>query len=307
MAYTIDQSWSYTDPAADVAAGINCVSMYLSYDPSKNATLPKIQAYHNAGIDVLLNWEAGAGDALLGAARGLAHGQEAVRQALMLGAPAHASPPIGIYFSDDTDSTEPQVDAYYRAASQVVRAAGFRVGAYGGADVVVNLMRLGVTDLAWVANASSWNHGVSDAGANLHQLLAHPIHVAGTPDSGFDVNTELTQDFGQWYSHQGVIDLQSDERVWLKAAFDEIDFIFKVITGDANANSKPNFLTDIHNAWGLAASRFDALNKAIQNLVVPTVTTDPVALAKALAPLLTAEEAKAVVDELARRVTPTHP
>lgn len=162
----IDQSWGFADPKQAAAAGVKVVSMYLSNDPSKNATHAKVTAYHAAGIGVLLNWESQAGAPLSGAGQGAADGAEAVRQAQALGAPDGTI----IYFSCDTDTQPgqyPSIDAYYRAAGHPVRAAGYGVGCYGEADLVHHLSAAGLTDAEWQTIA--WSGGRLDPAADFYQ------------------------------------------------------------------------------------------------------------------------------------------
>lgn len=194
MGWMIDQSWGYVDPQAARAAGVDIVSMYLSYDPTKNATRAKIDAYHAAGISVLLNWEASAGDALRGASVGAQHATEACRQAAALGAP----PGVGIVYSCDTDATPDRVLPYYTAVSQITRANGYRPGAYGGAAILEPLSAAHLIDIVWHANAVSWDHGLAAPSAQIDQRLDHPIHIAGSADSSFDANVVVRPIPGLW-------------------------------------------------------------------------------------------------------------
>jgi hypothetical protein len=162
-----DQSWGYVDPATAAKAGYKAVSMYLSNDPSKNATSAHINAYHKHGIGVLLNWESQAGAPVKGASQGTADATEAVDQARKLKAPAGTV----IYFSCDQDVSEAQISgpvaAYYKAAGKVVHAAGYGLGCYGEADLVHYLAAHKITDAEWQTLA--WSGGRLDPAADFYQ------------------------------------------------------------------------------------------------------------------------------------------
>lgn len=169
-----DQSWGYADPAEAAKAGRDVVSMYLSWDPSKNATAAKVKAYHQHGIGVILNWESQAGAPLAGGAKGKTDALEAVRQAKALIAEV-GYPPGGrlcLYFSCDRDVDKAQyvmIDAYYRQARVVCHAAGFDVGVYGEADLVTHLAAENITDAEWQTYA--WSRGVLSPDADFYQYL----------------------------------------------------------------------------------------------------------------------------------------
>lgn len=173
----IDQSWGQTDPKSALAAGVRLVSMYLSWDPSKNLTLARGLAYLRVGIGLLFNWESQAGAPLKGAAQGKADATEAVRLTkLLLGQFAAAgfkpNRRIIIYFSCDRDVTPAQyavIAAYYRAAKAVCAAAGFGIGVYGEAALVSYLHQQGITDAEWQTYA--WSGGVLSPDADFFQYL----------------------------------------------------------------------------------------------------------------------------------------
>jgi hypothetical protein len=176
----IDQSWGEASEAAvrtavRKAGGKFVVSMYLSWDQSKNMTVADILRYHRAGAGLLFNWEHHAGAPLLGAAQGRADATEAVRQAKALIKAAGLKPAnrITLYFSCDRDVTAAQirgpVAAYYKAAAAVCHAARFGAGCYGEADLVHYLAAHGITDAEWQTYA--WSRGVIDPAADFFQYL----------------------------------------------------------------------------------------------------------------------------------------
>ncbi len=165
----LDQAWSVTPPKTAKAAGVQVVSMYCSYDSSKDVTAGKVRAYWAVGIATLLNWEAQPGAPLNGAGQGRSDATEAVRQANALLRQLGYAPknrPV-LYFSCDTDANPSRVEAYYRAAQGVCHAGGFGVGVYGSARVVADLAKKGITDAEWQTYA--WSNGVLAPAADFYQ------------------------------------------------------------------------------------------------------------------------------------------
>lgn len=170
----LDQSWGFADPHAAKRAGIEVISMYLSWDTSKNITKSDVLAYHGVGIGVILNWESQAGAPLKGAAQGKSDAIEAVRLAKALIHAVGYKPAnrLIIYFSCDTDtrsSQYPQIEAYYRDAKTVCNAAGFGIGVYGEADLVQHLANKGITDAEWQTYA--WSGGRLSSVTDFYQYL----------------------------------------------------------------------------------------------------------------------------------------
>ena len=168
----LDQSWGTADPTAAKKAGIKVVSMYLSWDPSKNITAAKVKAYHNVGIASLINWESQAGAPLLGSAQGRKDATEAVRQLKQLIHDVGYAPHdrVVIYFSCDRDVSSSQlstIGSYYKAAGAICHAAGFGVGAYGEADLMDYLAKNKITDAEWQTYA--WSGGRTSAAADFMQ------------------------------------------------------------------------------------------------------------------------------------------
>lgn len=160
-----DYAWSHPSIAASKAAGITFVSRYLSYLPNgKVITHAEASSLLNAGIDVLLNWECDAKDALRGAAGGTADGKEANRQARALGYPAGAEL-ISSMDWDVTPAQKPTCLAYARAfAAQI---PSYRYDVYGGYWIVKYLFDNHAIFNAWQAYA--WSGGLWDPRATLRQ------------------------------------------------------------------------------------------------------------------------------------------
>lgn len=198
--YMLDCSWARHGWPAVKAAGFSTVSLYLSNDPSKNCKPKDVADLFAAGLTLLLNWESTAGRPLQGNGAGVQDGQRANAQADALGYPKTAA----IYYSCDTDPGQVVNQAiieYYRGLA----GSGRPIGVYGGAGLVKQLLAAGLVKFGWVANATSWDHGVSNAGAHLQQHY-HTRNQLSTPAgwglNDYDENLILQSNFGQWGAHE---------------------------------------------------------------------------------------------------------
>jgi hypothetical protein len=164
----LDYAWSKPSISAIKAGGYKFVLRYLSWLPNgKVITASEYGSLRAAGLDVALNWEFTADEALNGATTGSTSATEAVRQAQALGYPKGCT----IYFAIDFDQTAaqaPACNAYLRAARGVVHAAGYRMGVYGGVNAVGRALDAGVVDDAWQTFA--WSGGRWDNRAHLRQI-----------------------------------------------------------------------------------------------------------------------------------------
>ncbi|HMO30092.1 glycoside hydrolase domain-containing protein [Enterovirga sp.] len=64
-----------------------------------------------------------------------------------------------VYFGVDGpwgERERPLVRAYFREAAPAIRAAGYRIGIYGGGYMCRAMAEEGLADLCWLANARSW-------------------------------------------------------------------------------------------------------------------------------------------------------
>lgn len=194
----IDQSWGFADPVEAKRAGVQVVSMYLSHDPSKNASPAKIRAYHAQGIGVLLNWESAAGRPLLGSAAGREDAGSAVAQihALYTGVGYRPRSKLAIPFSCDRDTNPSQyaaIDGYYAATKAIVEPE-FVNGVYGEADVVEHLHAAGLTGMEWQTLA--WSNGRRSPEADFYQSSINDTLGGASVD--FDEVIHLTQ-IGAWW------------------------------------------------------------------------------------------------------------
>ena len=181
----LDYSWGRPRLGEVVAQGYRFVSRYLSYDQTgKNITPAERDQILAAGLELSLNWQwRGDWQEIRGGAPvGREHATEAVRQAKALGYPAGCT----IYYSIDFDAQEPglsgAVTDYIRAAAEVTRTAGYRMGAYGGYRTIQHLFDRGLIDDGWQTYA--WSGGQWDPRAALRQVKNN-VQIAG---AAVDIN-----------------------------------------------------------------------------------------------------------------------
>jgi hypothetical protein len=195
----IDQSWGFADPDAAKAAGVQAVMMYLSPDPSKNATPAKIKAYHKRGIGVWLGWESTADRALSGCAAGTYDARQSVAQMEALYKAVGYAPNnmIEIYFAVDFDtnpSQYPAIDAYLHCAEVVLHSNGYGNAVYGEYDLVEHTMGKNETDAAWQAYA--WSSGRISNKIAVYQYLNG--QTLGGASVDFDRIIDLAK-LGAWW------------------------------------------------------------------------------------------------------------
>lgn len=121
------------------------------------------------------------------------HARKAVAVAQALGMPAGCV----IWFTQDTDLQPAQYEralSYWDGADDIVRAAGYRVGAYGEATFIDLLIDRGKADLAWQAGADGWAQFGRSRHACLWQRVGSPVYAGVTCDP----NIILRDDCGWW-------------------------------------------------------------------------------------------------------------
>lgn len=186
----IDYSWGRPRPSRIAEAGYTFVCRYVSWSTTgKNLTRSEADALRAAGLDIVVNWEYSADEALDGYAKGASNAQEAVRQAAACGMPSDRP----IYFSVDFDATSGQqaaINSYFDGVASVIGRS--RVGAYGGYHVIKRLFDAGKITWGWQTYA--WSDGLWDSRAGLRQVQ-NGITVDG---ADCDKNEARKVDFGQW-------------------------------------------------------------------------------------------------------------
>src|SRR5215470_10542599 len=74
----VDYSWARPSPQGLVSAGYTFASRYVSFNTTgKNLTASEASALRAAGIDIVVNWEQNAQDALGGSSAGVRDATEA--------------------------------------------------------------------------------------------------------------------------------------------------------------------------------------------------------------------------------------
>lgn len=175
-AVALDFSFSRPSAAAIKLSGATVVDRYLSWLPnSKVINSVEYNYYLRNGIDVILNWEFTETDALRGSSGGVVDGTEAVRQAKLLGYPKGAT----INFSFDheyTSASRTAITKYAVAARDVVRRAGYRMGAYADYLVLTWLFGSFALDDGW--QTSAWSGGLWLQQAHQRQYR-YGVNVGG--------------------------------------------------------------------------------------------------------------------------------
>ncbi|MBO0867083.1 MAG: DUF1906 domain-containing protein [Micromonosporaceae bacterium] len=244
--YGLDYAWSKPSISAMRSGGYRFASRYLSWLPNgKVITASEYQSLRDAGIQVALNWEHTANEALQGAPTGQRSADEAVRQAHALGYPRGCT----IYFSIDFDQTASQANvcnAYLRAARDVLHAAGFRIGVYGGFNAVKRALDAQVVDDAWQTYA--WSGGRWDARASLRQIQ-NGITVGG---ADCDRNSRVGPTY--FAGEAGQAPATSDGPVDLLLEDDNVR-IELTKTGEGHVFSNPTRATG-RKTWLLLSSDF---------------------------------------------------
>jgi hypothetical protein len=160
MSIVIDEAWTKATPAQAKSWGAVAVGMYVSHDPSKNATVPLISSYAAAGIKSFLFFEDTAARALGGHPAGVADAAFALAQANALGMPpwapliATADFDVKDYspvLSDPAAKLGP-VGQYLKGWCDTIGEA--RTGVYGSyytctRAIAAGLARFAVQTIAW--------------------------------------------------------------------------------------------------------------------------------------------------------------
>lgn len=208
MAIAVDFAWTKPSVAQLHAWGAAAVGMYISRDPSKDATAKLVDEYAQAGVKVFLFFEDTAGAAARGHAQGLADAKLAKDKAAALGKPPWA-PVLAAVDFDIPDyaphSASPAaklgpVGEYFRAWNEVMGLE--ETGGYGGYWAITrltaaHLITAGVQTVAWSGgkvdtkdiacfqNGQMLDNGNVDVEVIEHQnLLTRLAWVPGEPAPG---------------------------------------------------------------------------------------------------------------------------
>lgn len=141
-----------------VDIGVKAVVRYLCPSTTaKRVTKQEVEAYHAAGIGVLLVWEHRATDALL--EDGSRFGLQAAMQAHDLGYPVDTP----IIIAVDTDITAKTLTRAVDYVHKFVQASGWKSHlVYGDTDIIDASVKWGLASGGWKANARAWSPRLSD-------------------------------------------------------------------------------------------------------------------------------------------------
>ena len=174
-------------PSTIKASGYTFVCQYLAGPGA--LTSSSAQAFIDAGIDVVCNWEMAQYAPLNGRPQGVTDAHNALSAATAAGMPAGRP----IYFSLDwavQSGDLPAIEAYFDGIASVIGRD--RTGAYGGYYAIQQLFNSGKITWGWQTYA--WSSGSWDSRAQLRQIQ-NGIQVGGT---AVDEDQAVADDFGQW-------------------------------------------------------------------------------------------------------------
>lgn len=213
--FGVDYAWGRPGAAALKKAGVRFACRYLSHDTTgKNLTPAEARQLSDAGIWVVVVWEATASRALAGQVAGAADARAAAVQAAACGMPDDRP----IYFAADWDASQAQqaaINAYLDGAASVLGKD--RTGLYGGYGPVKRALDGG--HCAWAWQTYAWSGGRWDSRAQLQQYSNdHTINGVG-----LDFDRATTDDFGQWKVGESPMALTADDIEKIRKAVWESD------------------------------------------------------------------------------------
>lgn len=187
--------------AMAVSRGYSFVARYYDLPGSKKMLLPvEARRVSDAGLRIFSVFEHAAGDALKGGLAGTANAAAALAQAAAVGQPRGST----ICFAVDTDPdmtkaiNKNMIHAYFNAVGSEL-AGKYRVGAYGGGEVLDYLLTNDLISVAWLAGAMGWR-GSKTFEASLRWHLKQGATVKGG-DLGIEYDPNVAVDLdkiGSW-------------------------------------------------------------------------------------------------------------
>lgn len=170
------------------ANNVKFVCRYLSANPGgwKELTHAEVKRYSDAGIGIVSNWET-HGRPNNSVSQGESDARHAWNEAKSLGMPTGRP----IYFSIDHDVNPGHMNNYAKGLRNVLGRS--RVGLYGPADLIRQLVNDGYIAWGWRTAATGWG-GSSTAKCQIVQ------YHNGVTRGGIDVDLDhgLVNDVGQW-------------------------------------------------------------------------------------------------------------
>jgi hypothetical protein len=207
------------------AVGIETVIRYYDWTdetlPGKTLTLQELGLIGKAGMSVAVIFQHNSDCLCTFMQRG--RGRRDARRALELARSYSQPSGSALYFgvdgvdaqfltllaATDLPSGEAQarkfvqryVRAYFQEVGSVLKASGYRVGAYGSGLVCTDLLEERLAELCWLANAKGWPGYESFAATNRWALKQHlPTRRADCFGREVDLNSgnAAIANFGQW-------------------------------------------------------------------------------------------------------------
>ncbi len=131
-----------------------------------------------------------------------ARGASDANRSLELAATNRQSKGSAIYFGVDGDWTASSqlaaIKTYFSKAGPLVRAGGFKVGAYGSGFICTELLKSALVDYCWLADAKGWT-GYASFYASGEWTMAQKVpQDCGGKNVGFDVVNASMRDLGQF-------------------------------------------------------------------------------------------------------------
>ena len=165
------------------AAGEQFVIHYYGGSIGKDLTHGSAVATSTLGMWVGAVYEAGGNEpTYFSSNQGKLDAALSIRQAASVKQPSGSA----IYFAVDCGPTPAQITAnilpYFGAVAVAVRAAGFKVGAYGCGDVLTALKGVGLIDYDWLAGAMGWPGSRTYVGPAMQQYPTITLAGVGQVD-----------------------------------------------------------------------------------------------------------------------------
>ncbi|MCW2902322.1 MAG: hypothetical protein JWO67_4587 [Streptosporangiaceae bacterium] len=186
----VDFSFDRMSAATAAQNGLSFVGRYLSTTGAKkNLTASEKDEFLTNGLDLVVVFEEGAGQALKGKAQGAADAQVADDQLNNLG--LRGSP---VHFAVDVDVTPgqlSQVQAYFDGVASIIPVE--RIGIYGGIRVVSFALDNDLATYGW--QTVSWSQGQVEPRAHLLQYQINTVLADVHVDRNRTVSSDF--DFGQ--------------------------------------------------------------------------------------------------------------
>jgi hypothetical protein len=129
-----------------------------------------------------------------------ARGTSDATRSLALAAANGQAKGSAIYFGVDGGWTAAKdlaaIQGYFAKASPLVRAGGFKVGAYGSGLVCSKLLGSGLVDFCWLSNAKGWPQYQAFLATNQWTMVQHLPQDCGGKNVDFNVVNADLRDLG---------------------------------------------------------------------------------------------------------------